>query len=423
MGAAVVLRPGGVTRPDPGLANGAPQQSKGISSRLVVLLAAACGVSVANLYYAQPLLHTIAGSLRTSSGTAGLVVTFSQAGYAIGLALVLPVGDIMARRRLVPVVLVLAASALAASAVAPSIAALVALALLVGLGSVAAQILVPLAAHLADDANRGRVVGQVMSGLLLGILLARTLSGIVAGLAGWRVVYWLGAALAVLLALALSRALPPEDARPAIGYGVLLRSTFALLLAEPLLRRRSVFGALGFAGFSVFWTTAAFLLAGPPYHYGVTVIGLFGLVGAAGALCATVAGRLADQGRTAGATAAFSVAILASFGLMWFGRGSLGWLVVGIVLLDIGVQGLQVTNQSLVYTLAPEARSRVNSAYMFCYFIGGAAGSAVAADLYGAGGWAAVCALGAAIGLVATLGSALDALRPARSGPLATRQS
>jgi len=376
-------------------------------------------VAVADLYYAQPLLSTIASGLGVGSGTAGLIVTFSQIGYAAGLALLVPAGDMLDRRRLVPAVLALTAVSLAGSAVAPTIGVLIALAVLVGVGSVAAQILVPLAASLADDDERGRVVGTVMSGLLLGILLARTGSGLVAGVSSWRVVYLVAAVLVVVLAGVLWRALPPESPRPRPSYPSLLASTVSLWRAEPLLRRRSLLGGLGFAAFSVFWTTMAFLLAGAPYHYSDTVIGLFGLVGAAGALCANAAGRLADRGYEAPATLGFAAAILVSFWPIWVGRHSLLALIVGIAVLDVGVQGLQVTNQSVIYRLAPEARSRINASYMVCYFVGGAIGSAVAGALYASSGWVAVCLLGAGVGLVAVAASMLGGVRrrlPAASG-------
>jgi predicted MFS family arabinose efflux permease len=384
---------------------------------LVLLLAVACGVSVASIYYPQPILHTIAADFHTSSGTAGLVVTLSQIGYAAGLALLVPVGDIVSRRRLVPLVLVLTAVAMVASAAAPNIGVLIALALVVGLGTVMAQVLVPLAASLASDDSRGKVVGTVMSGLLLGILLARTVSGLVAGASSWRTVYVVGAVLLVILAAVLARTLPEERARPSISYGSLLRSTMALFAAEPLLRRRALFGAVAFAAFSVFWTTSAFLLAGPPYRYSDTVIGLFGLVGAGGALAATFAGRLADREMTRSATAVCSGLILLSFLPLWLGRHNLLWLIVGILLLDVGVQGLQVTNQSLIYRLAPEARSRVNACYMVCYFAGGAIGSAVAASRYDSNGWAGVCVLGVALGLAALIAAAFDAWRPVVTQP------
>jgi predicted MFS family arabinose efflux permease len=282
-----------------------------------------------------------------------------------------------------------------------------------------AQVLVPMAASLADDAHRGQVVGTVMSGLLLGILLARTVSGIVAAVASWRAVYVMAAVLTLGMAGVLARFLPSEQERPRIAYGSLLASAFRLLRTESLLQRRVLFGMLAFAAFSVFWTTMAFLLAGAPYHYGDLVIGSFGLVGAAGAVCANFAGRWADRGWTKATTLTFAVCVGGSFLPLWCGPHSLGLLIVGILVLDVGVQGLQITNQSMIYRLAPEARSRVNAAYMVCYFIGGAIGSAVGAGLYDLQGWAGVCLLGAAIGIAGTIAAVVDAVRaPASSGAL-----
>jgi predicted MFS family arabinose efflux permease len=378
---------------------------------LILLFAAACGVAVANLYYAQPILNTVARSFGASAGTAGLIVTFSQIGYAAGLALLVPLGDLLNRRRLLPALLAVTAAGLLASAAAPAIGLLIGAALILGAGSVAAQLLIPMAASMADDSNRGQVVGTVMSGLLLGILLARTLSGAVAGLAGWRAVYVMAAALTLVTAVVLWFVLPAETEREKIRYGTLLATTVRLFMTERVLRRRAGFGALGFAAFSVLWTTIAFLLAGPPFHYGDVTIGLFGLVGAAGALCANFAGRWADQELGRFTTMAFALCIALSFLPLWYGRHNVILLIVGILVLDIGVQGLQVTNQSMIYRLAPGARSRVNSAYMVCYFAGGAVGSAVASSVYDTSHWAGVCLLGGAIGAVTVL-CAIPALRP-----------
>jgi predicted MFS family arabinose efflux permease len=271
--------------------------------------------------------------------------------------------------------------------------------------------LVPMAASLADEAHRGKVIGQVMTGLLLGILLARTVSGFVAGVTSWRVVYVMAAVVTAVMAVVLRRVLPGETGRASIGYGTLLRSTVTLFATEPLLRRRILFGALGMAAFSVFWTTMAFVLSGPPYHYGVATIGLFGLVGAAGALCANLAGRWADRGLTRATTLVFAVLVGVSFLPLWLGGHDLALMIVGVLVLDVGVQGLQVTNQSIIYRLAPDARSRINSAYMVCYFVGGALGSALGSWLYGRDRWTGVCLLGAAIGCAAVSLAVFDALR------------
>jgi predicted MFS family arabinose efflux permease len=381
----------------------------GMSRGMVLLFATACGVAVANLYYAQPILNTIARAFGTSAGTSGLIVTFTQIGYAAGLALLVPLGDLVARRRLVPIVLGVTTAGLIASAAAPAVGVLIAVALIVGATSVVAQVLIPMAASLADAEHRGQVVGSVMSGLLLGILLARTVSGLVAEASNWRVVYMMAAVLTVVLAVVLGRLLPPEGPRPVISYRGLLATTVTLLRSEPLLRRRCLFGALAFAAFSVFWTTMAFLLAGAPYHYGDATIGLFGLVGAAGALCANLAGRWADRGRAKATTVIFAACLGISFLPLWYGLHDLTMLILGILILDVGAQGLMVTNQSLIYRLAPEAHSRVNSAYMVCCFAGGAIGSALGSTLYGSYGWAGVAILGAALGVVATLIAAVDA--------------
>jgi predicted MFS family arabinose efflux permease len=382
----------------------------GLSRSLILLFAVACGLSVANLYYAQTVLGSIGASFHSGSATVGLTVTLAQVGYALGLALLVPVGDIVARRKLVPAVLLLCAVGLVASAVAPNVGVLVAVAALVGLGSVAAQLLVPMAASLSLDHERGRVVGTVMSGLLMGILLARTISGIIAQLSSWRIVYVVAAIMIVALSLLLWRQLPAETERPRVTYGALLRSTVHFFLTEPFLRARSLFGALAFCVFSIFWTTMAFLLSGAPYHYNDLTIGLFGLVGAAGALCANFAGRWADRRWTKQTTLVFSALLPLSFIPLWVGRHNLAMLIVGIILLDIGVQGLQVTNQSLIYRLAPHARSRINSVYMVSYFVGGAIGSYVGSLVYEHSHWAGVSILGAVVGIVATVLAIADSL-------------
>ncbi len=369
-----------------------------LSRRLILVLAVACGLMVANLYYAQPLLGDIARAFGVGSGAAGLVVTLTQLGYAAGLLLLVPLGDRMDRRRLVFTILGGSVAALLAATVAPSVGALAAAGVVIGLTSVGAQVLVPFAATLAGDNARGRVVGQVMSGLLLGILLARVASGLLGQAVGWRAVYASAAALMVALGVVLWHELPrlPIAADAARGsYGGLLRSVGTLIREEPILRRRMAYGALGFAAFSVLWTSIAFLLARPPYGYGQATIGAFGLLGAAGALCASFAGRLAERGLTRSATGGFLLTVLVAFGLLALGGGGqLVPLIAGALLLDLGVQGVQVTNQSTIYRLRPEARSRITTAYMTAYFLGGALGSATAAATF-ARGWAVVCLLGA----------------------------
>ncbi len=374
--------------------------SQRISRRLVVVLAVASGVAVANLYYAQPLLSEIAHGLHVSSGSAGLLVTLSQVGYALGLLFVVPLGDLLERRRLIVVVLGVAVLTLVGASVSPDLPVLGAFLLLGGLTSVVAQILVPFAATLAGDDERGRVVGTVMTGLLLGILLARTASGVVGQWLGWRAVYLVAAIPMVALIVVLRAELPVVAPTAPMPYRQALRSVAALLRDHPTLRIRCAQGALGMAAFSLFWTTMAFLLAGAPYHYGDAVIGLFGLAGAAGALTAGRAGRLADKGHAHLATLAFAAVVAVSFLPLFLGAHHLAWLLVGVVVMDAGVQGTQVTNQSQVYALDGEARSRLTAAYMTLYFVGGAIGSALGAVLYSAHGWGGVCAAGAVIGIL-----------------------
>jgi predicted MFS family arabinose efflux permease len=310
---------------------------------------------------------------------------------------VLPLGDLLERRRLVSRLLVLTALALAMTAAAPSFAVLALGIGAAGVTSVVAQILVPYASTLAAEEERGRVVGRVMSGLLIGILAARTVAGLVASVGGWRVVYGLAAVLMLALAVLLRRFMPVIAPHSELPYPQLLRSVATLIREEPLLRRRMVYGALGFGSFSVLWTALALLLSGPPYGYGEAAIGLFGLAGLAGAGAASFSGRLADGGHQRAATGAFLACVVASWGLLALGAHSLLALIAGIVVLDLGVQGAHLQNQHAVYGLSDEARSRLNTAYMTCNFAGGALASAAAALAWERGGWGAVSALGAAL--------------------------
>ncbi len=387
---------------------------QGLSRSLVALIAVATGAIVANLYYAQPVLHQVAGAFHSGPGATSSVITATQVGYAAGLLLIVPLGDLHPRRGLVTRLFAVAAVALVACALAPNLWFFALCSVGVGAVSVAGQVMIPFAADLAPEARRGRVVARIMTGLLLGILLARTVSGLVAQAAGWRAIYWLSAGLMLFFAVVLWRALPPEGARPHRSYPNLVGSSLRLLVTEPVLRRRAWHGACAFAMFSVLWTSLAFLLSGSPYHYSNAVIGLFGLVGAGGILAANLAGKLADSARVTATTVVAGLLLTASFALLWAGRTSLAALIAGIVVLDIGTQGMQITNQAVIYALRPDARSRINSAYMVCYFVGGAVGSVTAGALYGTHGWGGVCVLGAAFGL-GTLGMTLyDRVRPPR---------
>jgi predicted MFS family arabinose efflux permease len=375
----------------------------GMSRKLVLLLATACGASVANLYYAQPLLHTLAGSLHVSEGTAGLLITISQVGFVLGLVLLVPLGDLRERRGLITGTMLVTAAGMAAAASAPTFAVFGGALAIVGLTTVVAQIIVPMSSSLALEHERGQVVGTVMSGLLIGILLARTVSGLIASAFGWRVVFYFGAAAMLVMSATLRRALPRVPPTTDTTYGGLLRSIVGLVRHEPVLRQRMLLGALCFGCFSVLWTSLSFLLSGAPYHYGNAVIGLFGLAGVAGAAAASVTGRLADRGRGAHATTAAILFLLVSWAILAAGKSSVLLLIAGIAVLDLGAQGLHISNQSAIYALAPEARSRLTTAYMVAYFLGGAVLSALTSSLYGSDGWTGVCVLGAATAALAVI--------------------
>lgn len=372
-----------------------------IKQRLVLLMAVATGLAVASNYYAQPLLQTLAETFGVDVRSAGLVVTVAQLSYAGGLLFIVPLGDRLERRGLIVGLYVACAAGLLVSAMSGSFPVLLLGTLVTGLCSVSAQVLVPYAATLAAPQERGRVVGTVMSGLLLGILLARTISGLLAGAGGWHTVYWVAAGLMLCVAVLLHRGLPRHPGNSSLSYPHLIGSVITLLRDEPVLRAKAVLGGLIFAGFSVFWTTLAFLLAGPDYGYGTAVIGLFGLIGAAGALAANLAGKLSDRGHGTLASWGGLVMLLASWLLMWAAPHSLWLLVVGVLLLDIAVQGVHINNQSVIYQLDASARNRITSAYMTCYFIGGALGSSIGTLAYARAGWPGVVMAGAVLALAA----------------------
>ncbi len=382
--------------PDAAPATAAP----GLTRGLLFLLAIAGGAAVGNLYWAQPLLEVIAADLHVTNAAAGWLITVTQLGYALGVLLVVPLGDMLDRRRLIPVMLLLSAVALAGCALAPSFAVLLGALTVLGLTTVSGQVIVPLAGDLADEHERGRVVGFVTSGIITGILVSRTVSGLVAGAAGWRVIYAAAAVLAVLLAALLSRQVPRLPARPRIRYASLLASVGHAIARHRTVRWSLVLGALQFGLFTMFWTALTFLLTAPPYGYPVATIGLFGLVGLAGAVAAQRAGVLHDRGWSVGATGAGWVLVLVGFGLAAVGGTSLVVLVLAIVVLDIAIQGLNILNATRVFAVAGDARSRVNTAMVTTNFVAGAIGSAAAALLWSAGGWTAVTVAGAVVAVV-----------------------
>jgi predicted MFS family arabinose efflux permease len=373
-----------------------------LDRRLVALFAVTTGVAVANIYYVQPLIDVVARAFDVSGSAAGLLVALSQLGYLCGLAFVVPLGDLLERRRLISSMLALAALAAVACAAAPEFAVLAAALVVLGVLSVAAQIVVPLASSMAREDERGQVVGTVMSGLLVGILSARIFSGLIAALVGWRGVYVVAAAVMAALALTLRRAMPPvPPPQTHLGYGQTLRSVLSLIRREPVLQQRMAFGFCCFASFGILWSSLTYLLSASPFDYGEGVIGLFGVAGVAGALIAPVSGRLADRGHARLALTGFLILILVGWGVLALGRSSAAVLVIGIVVFDLGTQGTQINNQTTIYALEPAARSRITTAFLVAGFCGITLGSTLAALLYPAAGWYAVCAVGAGFVVVA----------------------
>lgn len=374
-----------------------PHAAPGISRWMTLLLAFACGLLAANLYYAQPLAGPIGAALGLSPGATGLIVTLTQIGYGAGLLFIVPLGDLVETRRLVLILVGLAALALAGAALSTHPLPFFAATLCIGLGSVAVQVLVPYAAHLAPEAVRGQVVGNVVSGLMAGIMLARPVSGFIAQLAGWHAVFLLSALAMVLLAILLRMALPPRVPAAAPSYGGLLKSMLRLARTTPVLRRRALYQACLFGAFSVFWTTTPLLLAGT-FHLSQGGIALFALAGAAGAVASPIAGRFADRGWTRPATACSMGAVAAAFAVTHIGAAgsplALGLLVAAAIVLDFGVTTNLVLGQRAIFVLGAEYRSRLNGIYMATFFAGGALGSALGGLAYAHGGWMLASALG-----------------------------
>ena len=370
-------------------------------SRLVVLLfAITAGSSAGCLYYLQPLLHEVASDFHISTAAAGLVVSITQVGYLIGLALVVPLGDFVNRRALVGGLLVVSCAALAVAAFSPSYAVLMIMVFAVGISASAAQIVVPWAAAVAAPGERGAIVGTVMSGLLVGILFSRVFSGLVAQLGGWRTVLVVAAVVQLAMAAAVWWFAPRTPVNAAsTSYPRVLWSILTLIRSEKVLRHRMLLGGLNMAAFSGMWTAIAFLLAGAhssEYHFSDAVIGLFGLAGVAGALAAPRVGKLADRGYLRHTQYAVWVVELVGWALLYWGAHQVIVLIVALLVFDFGVQGVQIANQAAVYSLDDEARSRLTTAYMVAYFAGGVLGSAFGGWAYQTGGWALVCATGAA---------------------------
>jgi predicted MFS family arabinose efflux permease len=372
---------------------------------LMLLIAAACGLIAANLYYVQPLAGPIREAVGLPAGAAGLLVTLTQIGYCAGLLLVVPLGDLLENRRLVLSLVGVLVVALVAAPFVPRLGhpapAFLACSLLIGFAAVAVQVLVPYASHMAPEHVRGRVVGNVVSGLMFGIMLARPVASFVTHVWSWQVVYVLSAVLMVVLGIVLRMLLPPRRPHSTLGYLALLASMRGLVRDLPILRRRAVYQAGMFGAFSVFWTVTPLLLASPAYGMNQRDIAWFALAGVAGTIAAPLSGRVADRGWTRPATAFCMALGLLSFvptvGAAGGGKLNLGLLVAAAIALDFAVSANLVLGQRAIYALGAEVRGRVNGLYMATFFLGGAAGSALGAWSFAHGGWQAACAVGMAL--------------------------
>ena len=370
---------------------------------LLILLATASGLTVANIYYNQSLLVIMGRDLHASSTLMGEIAVATQLGYASGLLLLVPLGDILSRNKLIVGSAAAAAVAMIAVAVSPNFVFALIASYVLGLICITPQFIIPYTAHLADPAQRGRAVGLVMAGLLVGILSARSAAGFLGQSLGWRAVFGLGAGLTSVMALALL-ALPVSPVvTNKVSYAALLRSLAPLLAREPILQRHALIGALGFGAFSAFWTTLAFYLAARPEHFGGNMVGFFGLIAVGGACAAPISGHFSDRYSARIVNGISLVVMTLAFVLMALASQSLVWLILGVFLMDAGAQANQISNQTRIYTLDPDQRNRITSVYMVIYFLGGAIGSALGSAAWGAGQWTGVCLLGALMSLLGLL--------------------
>ena len=365
-----------------------------LTPSLLWVMAIATGLVVANIYYNQPLLKQMEGTFKITEGRAQLIAVLTQMGYAAGMLLLLPLADMLERKRLMMFDFVLIVLSLLGAAFAPNMAVMLIASFFIGLSSMIPQMLIPMAAHLTGPENRGKTVGFVMSGLLMGILLSRTLSGYIGAHFGWRTMFMIAAALMLVLWVLLYFMLPKLEAEYDGNYSTLMRSMLRLIKTEPKLRLAALRGALGFACFSAFWTTLTFLLSQPQFNGNSQTAGYFGLVGAFGALGASVMGRLSDRVNPYKLTTVTILLIIVSYVVFSFSGSSLIGLVIGVILLDLGVQSTHISNQTMVFGLNPHERNRLNTVYIVCYFLGGSLGTYLASAVWNRYHWNGVCAIG-----------------------------
>ena len=376
------------------------KQSQGLSSWLVFLMAFAIGVTIASNYYAQPLLHSITHDLNIAVEHAGSIIMAAQFSYAVGLLFITPLGDKFERKHLIIILMVLSTCGLIVSALSKNLWMLIIGTSMTGLFSTVAQVLIPFAATLSKPEHRGKIVGTLMSGMLLGILLGRTFAGAISTIADWHYVYWIATSIMGIVTLLLWISLPTYRNTININYFQLLWSIGSLYKQEPILRIRSLLAVISFALFSLLWTPLAFLLSNDPYHYSDFIIGLFGIAGAAGALGSPIVGKLSDKGKGWLATTIGLGLLLLSWLPLSLAQYSIIALILGVVILDFSVQVTHVSNMSAIYQIRPEARSRMNTGYMVCYFIGGMLGSVGSTYLFSHYGWIAIVVAGTILGLM-----------------------
>ena len=368
--------------------------SEHLSAALIRLLAVGAGAAVANSYYNQAFLGHLTADFGLTAGTAAIVPVLTQAGNALGVLFLAPLGDRLERKSLILVTIAALVAALIGAAVSPDFVWLAVASFAVGLFATVGQQIVPLAVHLAPPDKQGRALGTVTGGILIGILLARTVSGIVSDLWGWPYVFWLAAVVMSIVGAALARWLPRAMPTTNLGYLRLLGSLWTLVRKHSVLRRVVSVQFLIFAAFISFWSNLALLMAEPQYELGGTAVGLLALVGVVGAIAAPIAGGLSDRRGPAVVVSMGAGLVILAFLIFGLWQGSIIGLVTGIVIMDLAVQSSQVANQSRVYALDPNARSRLNTIFMATMLAGGAVGAGIGGAAYAEWGWSGTCALG-----------------------------
>lgn len=366
-------------------------------------MAIATGLIVANLYYCQPLIILIAKEFAIPEDQAGTITYLTQAGYAIGMFFMVPLGDKLERKKQIQFTTLAAVVALIIAATASNFRMLQIASFLIGAASIVPQLILPLSASLASPEQRGKVIGTVMSGLLVGILISRTVSGFIGAWLGWRGMFWIAAVLCLLIVVVIQKKFPVNKPDFKGTYGELLQSLFSLIKTQPMLREATLINALSFAQFGAFWTTMVLLLSGDPFNFNSATIGLFGIVGASGALAAPLVGKLGDKGNPRVVIGYGCLLLLISFIVFYFSSESMIGIMIGIVFIDVGLQSVHISNQTRVYSLLPEARNRMNTVYMSFSFLGTALGSAFGLWLWNFGKWHAFSIGGAMLSVASII--------------------